>query len=190
MKKLLFLLPLFVLALTFTSCEDDPIVPEITDGILSYDGPNNTAPSLNAGVYEAAARFTPAITEQFEGKNLEEVSFYLVELPIYAEVRIYGRGRSNEPGDLLYSADVTDSMNANNWNDHILTNPVQLDGRDLWIAVYLEHSGPTRSIGCDSGPAINNAGDWLYEESDGNWLTFTERSSASINWNIRGAVEQ
>lgn len=190
MKKLLFLLPLFALALTFTACEDDPIVPEITDGIIHYDGENNTAPVFNAGVYEAAARFTPAITEQFEGQNLEEVSFYLVELPVYAEVRIYGSGRSDEPGDMLYSANVTDVISANSWNDHILTTPVELDGRDLWIAVYLEHSGATQSIGCDLGPAINNAGDWLYEENDGDWLTFTQRSGASINWNIRGAIAE
>jgi len=190
MKKLLLLLPLFALVFTFTACEEDPEVPQITDGILRYDGPNNTAPVFNAGVYEAAARFTPALTEQFEGKKLEEVSFYLVELPVYAEVRVYGRGRNDEPGDMLYSADVTNNMAANSWNDHTLTESVELDGRDLWISVYLEHTRTTQSIGCDSGPAINNAGDWLYEENDQDWATFTQRSGASINWNIRGAVEE
>lgn len=186
MKKLLLLLPIF--ALLMTSCEDD--VPVILDGTLSYDGPNNTSPLFQTGEYEAAARFTPAVVDPYEGKNLEEVSFYLVDLPDRCEVRVYGNGRNDEPGDLLYSADVTTGLIANNWNDHVLATPVEIDGRDLWISIFLDHDRNAQSIGCDSGPAVNNAGDWLFEANDGEWRTFTSRANASINWNIRGVVSE
>jgi len=47
-----------------------------------------------------------------------------------------------------------------------------------------------QTIGCDAGPN-STGGDWLYQESDGRWLTFQQRTTTeSINWNIRGFVSE
>ncbi|MEL7021487.1 MAG: hypothetical protein AAGK47_07765, partial [Bacteroidota bacterium] len=68
MKKLVFLLPFLCIGLIFTACEDESDITVVVDGILRYDGPNSTAPLLDAGTYEAAARFTSALTSSLEGQ--------------------------------------------------------------------------------------------------------------------------
>jgi hypothetical protein len=44
------------LSVLLAGCQEDEIIDR--ENILSYDGPNNTAPLLPVGEYEAAARFT------------------------------------------------------------------------------------------------------------------------------------
>lgn len=179
----IFLLGLFIL---LVSCEDDEPVQEF---FLNYDGDNVTAPYLEAGVHEAAARFRADRTGQYEGQFLNEVEFYLLELPTECEIRVYGPGTASSPGDLLYSQNVTNNISASSWNTHQLTTPVEITGGDLWICVRLTHSATNTTIGCDAGPTNPN-GDWLYSDSDSAWLSFRDRTSqaVSINWNIRGKI--
>ena len=44
-----------------------------------------------------------------------------------------------------------------------------------------------QAMGCDAGPSISG-GDWMWQESDGEWQTFRERSTDNINWNIRASM--
>jgi len=184
MKKMIF--SVLMLATLLGSCSKDANNPNPLV-ILHFDGPNQTAPVLPEGEYEAAARFTSAETANYAGKNLTGVSFYLTQLPLRVEMKIYGEGTANSPGDLLYSASVSTQVQANKWNDYSLTNPVAITGGDLWISISLSHSKTQPSIGCDPGPAIPN-GDWLFDSADNQWIPFKQRSGASINWNIRGTV--
>ena len=181
------LLYLLAFALTLTACSEDE---EPLRSILHYDGDNQTAPFLDVGEHEAAARFTASQTATYQGQNLIEVEFYLLNIPSLCEVRVYGENADDEPGNLLYSADVTSSISANHWNTHTLSTPVEITGDDLWISIRLVHNSEINTIGCDFGPAQEN-GDWIISTSDNAWRTFRDVTSnqANINWNIRGYVE-
>ncbi len=183
MRHLAFII--LAISLAFTACDKD----EIIDADLYHDGPNNTAPFFDPGIYEAAARFTSNEMSQFSGKQLEVFEFFILNLPTACEIRVYGEGTNNEPGPLLTSADVTNVINSNSWNNLTLSTPVPLDGSEIWLAVRLTHGQRTNSIGCDSGPADSD-GDWTFSDDDNEWKSYRERTSqqVNINWNIRGQV--
>lgn len=184
MKKLLFLL--FVYLFTITACQDEenPITAD-----FHYDGENVSAPFLEPGVWEAAARFPSSTTSEFQGKSLEEVEFYILERPDACALHIYGEGTDRLPGNLLYSASLTNGINANSWHIHPLDTPLPITGEDLWITIIVTHNSEMASVGCDDGPA-NNDGDWTYFSEDGEWFALRTRTGnqVNINWNIRGYV--
>lgn len=185
MKKAFFL---FIgAALLFASCNEDEIT--LPDADLNYDGPNQSAPFLPAGIHEAAARFPAAQTGQFAGENLVAVDFYIQDLPGRCVLRIYGPGAASEPGNILYQQDVTSGIAANAWNRYNLTSPIPITGEDLWIGILVEHNSRLASIGCDPGPAVEN-GDWLLPGGRFQWQTLRQYSNngVNINWNIRGFV--
>ncbi|MBX2845402.1 MAG: hypothetical protein KTR13_04230 [Saprospiraceae bacterium] len=187
MKKYL----LFLLALPFlwVSCSDDDNSFGIEE--LSYDGPNEAAPILPLGTFEAAARFPASITSDYSGRSLDVVQFYLENVPLRTWVKVYGDGGNNAPGTLLYEREVTDDVFPFRWNSHSLDIPVTINGDDLWIAIVVEHeNGNYGSIGCDPGPATSN-GDWFLDvDFTTNWETFRNftNNAVSINWNIRGEL--
>src|SRR6187549_3214438 len=99
---------------------DDPAIPppppppppplSCSNCELLYYGQNQAdAPSLDAGVYEAAARFTPAKIGNLAGKTIKEIHYFIVEKPDSIKIKLYGPSNDSIPGTLLYSADVTDS---------------------------------------------------------------------------------
>jgi hypothetical protein len=155
---------------------------------LRHDGNNVTAPNLPAAGYEAGARFVPAQTGAVAGGELVEIQFFIQSLPDACQVKVYGPGVADFPGALLYSADVTPGLVANNWNSHMLQTPVAIPTGDLWISVEFMHSTSLRVIGCDAGPAVPD-GDWLFSSTDSDWIPFSQRFAASVNWNIRGIAQ-
>ncbi|MGB0930901.1 MAG: hypothetical protein ACPGVB_09005 [Chitinophagales bacterium] len=184
MNKPIFFLLLCLLS--FAACKDEGTS---IDADLHYDGENESAPFLDAGTWEAAARFPMSIMTEFQGRNLEEVEFFILERPDACAIHIYGEGNSDEAGTLLYSEDVSGSVNANSWNRHTLSAPLAINGDDLWISVVVTHNSPIASVGCDEGPAELD-GDWTYSHDDGEWrsLNFRSNQQVNINWNIRGYV--
>jgi len=187
MKKWMILL----LALPFfmASCSDDE--NGFDPGELSYDGRNEAAPVLDIGTFQAAARFPSSITSQYNNQRLTEVEFYLDNVPESCRVLVYGQGTTNEPGDLLYSADVSSVVRSGRWNSHSLSNPLLINGQDIWITIEVRHDSIYSSIGCDPGPANNN-GDKFYDDFLAEWETFRSwtQGGVSINWNIRGFVRE
>ncbi len=185
MKKITCFFCLYLLL--FAACKDENTI----DADLHYDGENVSAPLLDTGVWEAAARFPANVMTQFQGKNLEEVEFFILERPDKCVIHIYGEGDSNEPGTLLYSADMSNSINANSWNRHTISSPLAISETDLWISIEVTHNSLLASVGCDAGPAELN-GDWTYSNGDNQWRTLNFRSSqqVDINWNIRGYVSE
>lgn len=186
MNKTLFFLLLGLLS--FAACKDEDTT---IDADLHYDGQNVSAPFLDAGIWEAAARFPASVMNEFQGKNLEEVEFFILERPDACAIHIYGEGDSDEAGTLLYSENVSSSIDANSWNRHTLSTPLMISGDDLWISVVVTHNSVLASVGCDEGPAELN-GDWAYSHNDGQWRTLNLRSNQQIdiNWNIRGHVSE
>ncbi|MEM6966912.1 MAG: hypothetical protein AAF573_19260 [Bacteroidota bacterium] len=183
MKKLLF----FLLAgtLMFMSCKND----DDNDGRveLRYDDPNETAPPLPAGTFDAGVRFPRNIVNNYIGQNLTEVDFYIQQRPTDCVVLVYGEGTAESPGSLLYSKNVSSEVSANSWNLHTLDTPIALQDEDIWIVVRLIHNANTSSIGCDNGPATTN-GDWMLGENENEWRTYRSLTNGqvSVNWNIRG----
>lgn len=171
--------------LALSACQKEDESP-VSSG-LSYDGPNASGPLLLAGNFEAAARFPASETSAFQGQRLREVTWFMGVLPASCKVRVYGPGNGNEPGSLLYSADVTDRVQVPAWNTHELRDPIPIDGQELWISIAFTHPATQQSIGCDAGPNVPD-GDWLFSSNDNQWRTYIQRTGESVNWNIRGIV--
>ncbi len=155
--------------------------------ILSYDSDNMDAPLLPEGTYESGVRFSSGLMGQYAGLELEKVRYYIKDLPLSCELRIYEFSDGNAPQTLLYSADVKSTTASLSWNEHKLTAPLELSGNDLWITIRYSQQGTQRTMGCDPGPSRFN-GDWIWDAADSLWLRLVERSEADINWNIRGYV--
>lgn len=192
MKKILFnkiaVLFLLLVPMLWAGCDKDEDTK--LDNILHYDGDNLTAPLLPPGTSELAVRFTSTHTTPLAGRKLEEVRFYVKEVPDKCEVVIYDMGGASLPGTELYSQDVTASLKANSWVTHTLSTPVEIKGQDLWISTRITDSSQGNYVGCDAGPNQTN-GDWMYLPTDNKWSPFKIRvPSESVNWNIRGVVSE
>lgn len=184
MKSNFFLFALCLLLFGACNKNDDGVSLPDT---LNLDGDNQSAPILPAGIYECAARFNAGLTSEYTGRKLEKVSFFMGEIPAACVVKIYDEGTDTEPGNLLYSADVRSGLSTINWNEHVLTDPIEITGKDLWISIRVAHNGDLQSVGCDAGPAVTD-GDWLFQTSDNDWRTLRQRLPININWNIRGHI--
>jgi hypothetical protein len=183
---------LFSCSKSDSSTSDTPLTPPPpppTTEELFYGGNNLDAPTLTAGRYEAAARFTKEKIGVRVGKAIKEIRFFTTGMPDSVKVKLYGPSTSTAPGDLLYSADVTGVLVASSWNIHKLTKAITLKNEDIWLSIEFKLSNGQRSIGCDPGPALMD-GDWLYSSMDSLWTPFNKRpNGANINWNIRLGVE-
>jgi hypothetical protein len=181
MKQILLLA--LSIAFLAVGCKDDD-----ETFVLRLDGDNNSAPILEADVYECAVRFNANTTTPYAGMKLTEVEFYLLEKPNTCKVIVYDEGNSSSPGTVLYeSGEIISSTDANSWNTHVLPSPIELTGDDLWISIEVSHIQSIRSVGCDQGPAVAN-GDWILAASLQEWQTLRDFTNnlVDINWNIRG----
>ena len=174
-------------AFFIAACGDDDPTPT-PDNVLHYDGDNNSGPLLAAGEHELAVHFPATKMADYAGKKLTEVEFFVGQpLPQTCKLRVY-QGGANAPGTQVYEVVVTSGLQTLKWNKHLLAPPLDLAGEDLWISVFVVHASEQQSIGCDAGPR-KDGGDWLFQSLDSAWKTYAERTSESVNWNIRGTVE-
>ncbi len=194
MRNLVSYLPhkalLPILVVITWACQDSqnqiaPRNPEILS--LNYDSDNVSAPTLDQGNYEGAARFSADQISQLDGAELIEVNYFIALLPDRCLVNIYGGNSPTTPGALLYSVDVTSDMQPASWNTHQLTMPVILSNEDIWVSIAFEIATPRPTLGCDAGPAFDD-GDWLYSDNDNQWLPLSQRTPIDINWNVRAVV--
>jgi hypothetical protein len=182
---------LFVaLSLAIAGCKDDDSGPDLDPNLMHLDGFNNSAPFLQAGTAEAAARFSQEIVDFYAGKQIEAIQYFMFGVPTSCELIIYEEGQSNAPGPQLYWEDITARLQPNTWNTIDLATPVDIPDGPMWISIRMDIDTPGgQYIGCDAGPA-EEGGDWLFESSDNQWLTFRTRSGVDINWNIRAMVSE
>jgi hypothetical protein len=152
--------------------------------LLYYGGDQVDAPTLDAGNYQAAARFTPTKIGNLVGKTIKEIHYFILGKPDSIKVKLYGPLDEKTPGGLLYSADVTDSAVSNRWNFHTLKQSITLKNEDIWLSIEFKLMSSRKTVGCDPGPALPD-GDWLYSSSDNQWTPFNKRTGTSINWTIR-----
>lgn len=192
-----FNLPLLLLLaftlFTVSSCGDDEDNgPGNTEAdSLRYDGDNFTAPFNGEGFTTFAAYFPPEETQPFVGRRLDQVSFFLENIPTSTVLIIYAQGTDDRtPGAERYSIDLTQRIRNTGFHEHFITDDVIEinDNEGIWLAVEVE--APTNQfqlIGCDSGANYNPNGDRLLPPTGGTWTSFNEITSTErINWNIRG----
>ena len=185
--KYRFLLLLFSLTFILSCGEDeDPIPSDRT--ILNYDGDNITAPNMIDGLYEFAVRFPPVLTRNVQGRSIEQVSFYIYEIPDQVYLNISSDRTPTLPGQIL-NTQMLNNLSPNSWNTITLDTPFNLDGTAVWVGIEVFHDRQMQSVGCDAGPAQEN-GDWLYVEADQTWDTFRNTLGESINWNIRAVISE
>ncbi len=187
--KTKYILLISIIFLAISCSEDDNGEPQGSN-VLNYDGDNFTAPTLQTGLYEFAVRFPSIITRNVEGKQINQISFYLYESPGQMYINISPDLTPSLPGDIVYSQQVTNFRN-NSWNTISLNDPFPLDGNPVWIGIEVNFEGQIQTVGCDAGPANGN-GDWLYDEENKEWETFSNRTNQneSVNWNIRAILSE
>lgn len=174
-----------VLMASFSSCKKD----EKTVIQLNHDSENVDSPNLPGNTYEAAARFSTTMMEDYSGESLIEVEYYIQDVPNSTKLIVYKGSTSGAPGSVVYTSTLTGSVKADSWNKHTLSEPLVLDGSDLWLSIEFTHSDSRQVMGCDQGPAVSD-GDYFYDSATGLWQKFSVQFPAiSINWNIRGKVQ-
>jgi len=182
MKYSILLLTLGLFFISACNNDDEVDTPE---NQLSYDGDNSAAPELPTGVYECAVLFPSSLTSNYVGRTIQEVYFFMGDIPSSTRILISSAGTANTPGDIEYQQNV--SLNTpGSWNTIALDTPYEIDGTDIWLSLEVNHPQAIRSVGCDAGPAEGN-GDFLYQASDQSWTNFRNftNGESSINWNIR-----
>lgn len=186
-SQLLFLLSL----LFFASCKDDDNPTPTGATVLKYDNDNISGPLLDAGAHELAVRFPASTMSDHVGKKLTEIQVFIGNVPQACILKLYNQGNSSTPGPLFYQSNVLGAITPGQWNKFTIpasTPDITITGEDIWVSVYIEHAVQQQSIGCDAGPRKTNA-DWLYSASDQTWKTYQERTSESVNWNIRALIQ-
>ncbi len=180
---------LLLLAGFIISCGDDE-GPEIPGEriVLSYDGDNDTAPTFPAGLYEFAARFPTTLTRNAVGKSIEQVSFYLYEAPSLMYINISEDQTTTSPGAIL-NTQMVNNPTPNSWNTVTLDTPYELTGSAVWVGIEVTQDEQIQTVGCDAGPANAN-GNWLYDEENMEWATFSARANESVNWNIKAILSE
>ena len=156
--------------------------------ILNYDGENYDAIGLTAGgTYHLAVRFPSSMLGQYAGYHLNFVNIYINDVPSPCILKVWGAGTSTSPGTLLLQQTL--SVSADSWNLIELTDPVALDGNDLWVGYTVTHAQGTYPAGCDGGPH-HPSGDGSWISTDGvSWDRLYELSaSLDYNWNIRAHI--
>ena len=190
MKRILFLL---VLAGLVLSCHKDQDPKPLSDDVLHYDGPNQSAPVLARGISYPLVKFPASEIQRrrLSHSSLHEVEFYVDQRPEAIKILLFEWNNSmeTEPGTLIYESEIT-NVNSNSWNRHTLRRALTLPAQGLWI-VFEINAGDNdlRVIGCDPGPRhIYGDGYGLFGGTNApGWTNFYDFSSQNvdINWNIR-----
>lgn len=184
--KHLLLIFLALATLTFTGCGDDDDDAGSNEVALRHDGANVTGPFMPAGTHEFLVRFDANDIDQYVGRTLDRIEFFLGELPAGVGVAILDGTQPGFPDNEVYFRDIGSRVNSTGWITHRLAETVVVEqGRDLWFSIIVVLDQEQRSVGCDAGPR-EDGGDLLLREFDNDFITFADATGESVNWNIRG----
>jgi hypothetical protein len=162
------------------------VAPANRDVVLNYDGENASAiGSAVAAQWRVAAMFPSSMVAQYNGMYVSAVSVFINEVASSNKIQIYDMGSINLPGPgvLLYEQDFTPLPTS--WNEVILTTPVYVSGRDLWVGYRFNKPANMYPAGVDAGPANPN-GDWL--ATGPGWGHLSDNPALDANWNIRALL--
>jgi len=158
--------------------------PANRDVTLTYSGENASAIGLTAAnMWSVAANFTADMVVPYNGMYLTAVDVFVNDPADAHKIQVYDMGSVNlpGPGELLYEQDFF--PNIGDWTTVVLTQPVYVSGRDLWVGYWMDQPAGIFPAGIDAGPADPN-GNWI--KSGMAWSHLDAQFDA--NWNIRGQL--
>lgn len=160
--------------------------PANRDATLTYSGENASAIGLTAGnAWTAAANFTADMVVPYNGMYLTAVDVFINDPADAHKIQIYDMGSINlpGPGELLYEQDFF--PNIGDWTTVVLTMPVYVSGRDLWVGFWMDQPAGIFPAGVDAGPGDPN-GDWM--KTGPAWSHLNSSPDFDVNWNIRAQL--
>lgn len=146
----------------------DPVPDEATRYVLKYDKGAYSA-ITPSGVREAviAHRYGNEMISELSGMKLTSMDIYIADVPGYTEAIVYTGDCQTEPKDIVASKQF--KATANSWNRVVFDKAVELDGKDIWIAIKLgDFKEGQFCIGVDKGPSIVGSSD-LVNIGNGIW---------------------
>ncbi|MDY0085909.1 MAG: T9SS type A sorting domain-containing protein [Bacteroidales bacterium] len=163
-----------------------PAAPANRDVTLTYSGENASAIGLtNANQWRVAARFPAEMTVPYNGMYLTAVDVFINDPADDHKIMIWDMGSINlpGPGELIYEQGFF--PNIGTWTTVVLTEPVYVNGRDLWVGYWMDQPAGIFPAGVDAGPAVPD-GDWI--SSGPGWSHLSSNPDLNANWNIRAQL--
>lgn len=160
--------------------------PANRDATLTYSGENASAVGLTAAnTWTAAAKFTADMVLPYNGMYLTAVDVFINDPADAHKIQIYGMGSifPPGPGEMLYEQDFF--PNIGEWTTVVLTNPVYVNGTDLWVGFWMDQPAGIFPGGVDAGPGDPN-GDWM--RTGPAWSHLNDSPDFDVNWNIRAQL--
>ncbi len=160
--------------------------PANRDVTLTYSGENASAIGLtNANQWRVAARFPADMVNPYNGMYLTAVDVFINDPADDHKIMIWDMGSINlpGPGELVYEQDFF--PNIGDWTTVVLTQPVYVSGRDLWVGYWMDQPAGIFPAGVDAGPAVPD-GDWI--SSGPGWSHLSDNPDLDANWNIRAQL--
>lgn len=151
------------------------------DVTLNYDGENSSGVGLTNGAqWRAAVRFPSSMVVPYNGMYLSSVMIYINDPANAHKLQVYDMGSINVPGPGAMLHEQTFEP-LPGWNTIVLTTPVYVGGRDLWVGYWMDQPAGLFPAGVDAGPAVAD-GRWISTGPGWNFL------SLDYNWNIRAML--
>jgi hypothetical protein len=163
-----------------------PAAPANRDVTLTYSGENASAIGLtNANQWRVAARFPADMVNPYNGMYLTSVDVFINDPADGHKIMIWDMGSINlpGPGELVYEQDFF--PNIGDWTTVVLTQPVYVSGRDLWVGYWMDQPAGIFPAGVDAGPAVPD-GDWI--STGPGWSHLSANPVLNANWNIRAQL--
>ena len=136
---------------------------------------------MTAGAqWRAAVRFPSSMVVPYNGMYLSSVMIYINDPANAHKLQVYDMGSINVPGPGAMLHEQTFEP-LPGWNTIVLTTPVYVGGRDLWVGYWMDQPAGLFPAGVDAGPAVAD-GRWISTGPGWNFL------SLDYNWNIRAML--
>ncbi len=166
-------------------------IPNNTDATtLSYHNGYVTGVGTNGiASWICAARFTSTeLSPYYTTNEITQVRIFMYSSYFSnCTIKVWEGGSLGNPGNEVYSQDITGSVSVGSFTTHILSSPVTLiSGNEYWIGYSLDATGDHPS-GADSGPIIAEKGGWMYLNN-----SWSELDDLGINrnWCIEMVIDE
>ncbi len=161
---------------------------------VHHDGDNSTRIGLmDAGTYTVASRFNAAEMGEYYTSDLLHIEYYVGDYLPYIdsfELKIWEGGDANNPGALIYQAEVSDDLQGGAWNVYELSAPIHLYwGTEYRIGYTVTVNSMAFPTGVDAGPMVAGKGGWIgFGAEPTTWYQLEPNYGIDRNINIRAVV--
>ncbi len=150
-------------------------------------GPSGNVGTNSAASWISAARFNEVeLSDYYNEYELSKVKIHLSTSQFTSiEIKVWEGGSDAGPGMEIYSQEITDDVNINQWTYHELPEKILLEsGNEYWVGYAIVATGGYPST-IDSGPMVEDKGGWMFMGGSWNQLS---GYGLNNNWCIRGVI--